>query len=388
MTIATSPDPSPDGPGDAASLSWSLCIPTLNRIDVLELALRCALAQTRKPAQVIVIDAGDQPRANRDRLAPLFHGQGISFIHEPANKRSSAVQRNQALSHVTSEITFFTDDDTLMFPDCAQTLMARYEADPDQRIAAIALVDVPQIPPAAQKALTAPDAARTPVLGVKKGGTAEQRDRLNRMNRTSGLWRWFSREVLMFSVENMFVPYDRHRKRPDVSGLPAGARPVEQIRHLPGYGMSVRSDIARRESFNPYLLAYCPCEDLDASYRWGRHGLCVVAPDARVRHHEVQASRIGRREATSLGISNNALFIHTNSDSPIRHRLAFAIYVARRLLGETLKDAATRRFTFPQARGVLDAIPSAIGIFRRPLSEAQDWYDDRQKRLLSRPRPS
>lgn len=73
-----------------------------------------------------------------------------------------------------------------------------------------------------------------------------------------------------------------------------------------------------------------------------------------------------------------------NSDSPKRHRAAFTIFVARRLLGETLKDLLARRLEFPQARGVIAAIPRSYGVFQRALPDAQAWYVDQQREFLSR----
>jgi GT2 family glycosyltransferase len=186
----------------------------------------------------------------------------------------------------------------------------------------------------------------------------------------------------MQTMERMFVPYDYRRHRPSNAMLPK-THDLVATRHLPGYGMAVRADVARAEPFNPFLLSYCSCEDLDASYRFGRHGVCAYAPDARLKHYEVEGSRVTRMQATSLGVSNVALFVHTNSDSPLRHCALFAVFVVRRLLGETLKDLLARRLKFPQAHGVLAAIPRSYGIFRRALPEAQKWYLDQQREFLA-----
>ncbi|MFZ3583547.1 glycosyltransferase family A protein [Loktanella sp. DJP18] len=370
---------------DGALPSWSLCIATINRLDSLEIAISCAVAQTCAPRQIIIVDAGDSPDMLRDRLMPYVVETDIALIVEKATEKSSAIQRNQAIAHVDSDIIVFTDDDAFMFPDSIETLLGYYIQDHQRLIAGAELVNVPDLPHAAAALLKRPSAKlQGTALAVKTGGPARTaRSGTERIMR-SRPWRWFSANVLMMARRNMFIAYDANRIRPTVTDLPSGYGDLAPVMLLPGYRMSVRTDIARCEPFNPNLLAYCPCEDLDASYRYGRHGVCIVARGARIHHREVQASRIGRMEATSLGISNVALFIRTNSDAPRRHRAQFAIFVVRRLIGEAFKDAMTRRFDFPQVRGVLTGIPRSISIFRRPLFEATNWYVAEQRRVLNR----
>lgn len=318
----------------------------------------------------------------------MFAGTGVEFILHPAVAKSSAVQRNQGLTSVAADIVVFMDDDSLLFPDCAEKFMAMFEKDREQTIAGLALRNVDNLPMVAQNLLRPASDSEEPasVIEQKKGGSTENRSLLKSLERF-WLWRLFRREILMQAMDRMFVPYDCHRYRPSDAVL-LEADDLVATRHLPGYGMAVRAHIARTEPFNPFLLAYCPCEDLDASYRYGRHGICAYAPDSHLKHYEVEGSRITRMQATSLGVSNIALFVHTNSDSPLRHRASFAIFVARRLLGEALKDLLARRLKFPQARGVLAAIPRSYGIFQRSLPESQKWYLEQQREFLKRGKAS
>lgn len=350
--------------------------------------MRCLLAQTRLPKQIIIVDASQDVEQHRSMLASMFAGTGVEFIIEPAVAKSSAVQRNQGLSSVTADIVLFMDDDSLLFPDCAEKFMAKFEKDREQMIAGLALCNVDNLPSVAQLLLKPVSTSKEPaaVIEQKKGGSTANTSMLHTLEKL-WLWRLFRREVLMQAMDRMFVPYDYRRHRPPSAVTPEIGDLVA-TRHLPGYGMAVRSHIARAEPFNPFLLAYCPCEDLDASYRYGRHGVCAYAPNAHLKHYEVEGSRITRMQATSLSISNIALFVHTNSDSPVRHRASFVIFVARKLLGETLKDLLARRFNFPQARGVVAAIPRSHGIFKRPLPEAQNWYLEQQREFLKQGKAS
>lgn len=370
-------------PSPQNQLSWSACIPTLNRFDILQINISCLLVQTRRPKQIIIVDAGDSPQQNREKLAPLFKDTGIEFILEAANAKSSAVQRNQALDLVKSEIVFFIDDDSLLFSDCAEIILAKYEADTCNQIAGIELHHVDLLPDKAQILLPKNENASDFQVAQKKGGSAQFKAKLQNLEKFA-VWKFFRRQILMQARDIMFIPYDHYRVRPSANPLPHQLNSLVKVQNIVGYGMSVRTEIARKEPFNPFLLAYCPFEDADASYRYGRYGFCLADRNARLMHYEVQASRVTRRQATSLGISNLALFIHTNSDAPLLHRILFSIYVIRRTFGEFLKDLLTRRFTFPQTIGVISAVPRSVGIFRRPLPDAQKWYHEQQKALLAR----
>jgi GT2 family glycosyltransferase len=370
---------------DASNLlSWTACIPTLNRLDVLQVNMQCLLAQTHPPKQVIIVDASQDAEQHRSTLMKMFTETRIEFIFESAMAKSTAVQRNQGLPLVTADIVLFMDDDALLFPNCAEEFMAIFEKDREEVIVGLALQDVDSIPPAAGRLLRPASTFEQTALIIeqKRGGTTANLSLIKYLEKHT-IWRLFRREILMQSMDRMFVPYDYYRHRKSDAVL-SKADDLIKTQYLPGYGMAVRAHVARAELFNPFLLAYCPCEDLDASYRFGRHGICAHAPNARLKHYEVEGSRITRSQATSLGVSNVAFFIHTNSDSPIRHRASFTVFVARRLLGEILKDLLARRLKFPQARGVAAAIPRSFGIFRRALPEAQKWYFEQQREFLNR----
>lgn len=377
----------------AEPLSWSHCIPTVDRVDILKIAISCSLAQIRPPKEIIVIDASENWLSHKSELTPMFEAKDVRLVIEPARVKSSAVQRNQALEHVSGDIILFTDDDSLLFPDFATEMLALYENDLDTEIAAVGGAHVQELPALAVEMLDANDrrddnarSGQSTKIVQKQTGSRSSPAITDFLERRFRLWPWIRREILMMSTERMFVPYDKGRPSAKHRASQATA-PSSHTGYitdfLPGFAMSARVNVARAEPFNAHLLAYCPLEDLDTSYRYGRHGLCVIALRARLNHFEIAASRITRQQASSLGISNMALFIHTHSNSPWRHRLAFGVYVARRLLGETIKDLGARRFNLPQAAGVLGAVPRSFGIFRRTRSEACKWYVSSQRKLLT-----
>ena len=88
------------------ALDWSVCIPTLNRVDVLELALKCILSQTHLPREVVVVDASDDWEGHRDRLAPLFDGTPIDFALLPAEE----THRRRVFQDVERDVVGDTGD--------------------------------------------------------------------------------------------------------------------------------------------------------------------------------------------------------------------------------------------------------------------------------------
>lgn len=337
-------------------LSWSHCIPTVDRFEVLKTAVACSLAQTVKPRDILIADASPYWKERGEELKAMAACAGVALRSVPARAKSSAVQRNQAGEMASGDILIFTDDDSFMFPDYAERTLAAY-ANP--AIVGVGGVEIDDLPPTAQESV----------------GGLERKEIGGPAGEPSGLARWVSRNVLMMTAEAMFVPYEE-RQAPAITIDPAEGW-VSHVQR--GFAMSTRREIFEKEPFNPHLLAYSPLEDLDASFRYGRHGETVILRTAKMHHFAAAASRVGRLAATSLGISNMALFIRM-SGQPAQSR--FWSYVARRLFAEIIKDGGSRRWEFPQARGVLSAIPVSRRMFSEDAASLPDWYRLAQQRTL------
>ncbi|MEO0931708.1 MAG: glycosyltransferase family A protein, partial [Pseudomonadota bacterium] len=121
-------------------LSWTLTICTYNRPHFLIETLRHAVAQTRCPAEIVVVDASDAWEEHKAKVEDTFSAdwQDIRLVYKPATVRSLTFQRNQALRLATSDIVFSLDDDIYLFPDAAQRVMDVYQADTRQEIAMVA----------------------------------------------------------------------------------------------------------------------------------------------------------------------------------------------------------------------------------------------------------
>lgn len=354
----------------STTLTWSLCISTLNRVEILSACVRLALRQQRPPGEVVIVDASEDWTANRDRIAAEIAAEAgadappLTYVR--AEARSLTRQRNQGIALCRSDVLFLIDDDSMMYPDCAAEAMAVYEADPELRIACVGLSPVP-VPPGR-------DAANV----ARKDGKTDAGARLER----NPVFRFIRRHLLMQAADLHFIAYDGPLR--DDRPLPGGLAPDQAAPTLliPGYLITARRSVAAAERFDPGLLAYCPGEDLDATYRFARHGRNVTARRARVYHHEAASGRIRRYRAIRLALMNQAYLLRKHSRRLPRHVALYGWRMVRRIPAEALKDALTRRWSFPQLRGALAAAAEAPIIFMHDRADLDRWYETRQRRVL------
>lgn len=372
--------PSPPSDLQDKALSWGLCVATLNRPDMLARCVTHAMSQTRLPSEIAVADASDAWETHRDHiaktLAALPGGKNVRLIYLGHPVKSSAVQRNAALREMSADVAFVIDDDSLMEPDCAKTIMTLYEADTESRVAGISGVNIVGDEATAQA--VAQGMALKDLSGIRMS-TA-----LQGIIRRSAVARWILKEILMQARDRIFVRYDDPSTHHGLETAQALALPDTQYTEfISGWGMTVRRRVALLEPFDDGLLAYCPTEDLDASYRWGRHGVCLVAENARINHIEVAAGRIKRRKVTALSLMNSAYLTRRNSKRPVRDAARFYGFAVRRVVAETLKDLIIGRFTLPQGRGAAWALARSPGVWRQDDAELQAWYADLQRKILA-----
>lgn len=354
--------------------SWSLCIPTLNRIDALEQTVRLALAQTVPPTDIVIVDVSADWTDHADRIRAICaEHPKTRLVYTTSEKRSGAVQRNIARTHATGDIVFFFDDDSFVFPDCAAEVLALYDGPNGDRIAGAFVSHTAEMP------IDPADGQ----IASKHADRAVAASRQARMTRNAAA-RFFRREIAMMALKHGIIPYDAADKGDEAAFAALGIPNAEFMPYIPGYGMTVRRTIAEREPFDPDLLAYCPAEDVDASYRFSRHGFNVRATRARLHHFEAAGGRLKRRQATALRIMNIGFMAQKNATQRGRVSAAYGIYVLRSLLAEFIKDALTRRFSMPQFRGALIAARHAPGMLLRRRETLAPWYVALQERILQR----
>jgi len=123
----------PSQNGMPTPLAYSLVIATFERPEELRTTLASVAAQTRPPAQVIVVDSSSD-----DRSFAVSQAAPLPVHYERARKPSAAVQRNQGAALVTTPLVAFLDDDVFVPPESFATICAAFDADAEEKIGGIA----------------------------------------------------------------------------------------------------------------------------------------------------------------------------------------------------------------------------------------------------------
>ncbi|WP_347268006.1 glycosyltransferase [Paracoccus sp. (in: a-proteobacteria)] len=356
-------------PASHAAGSWALCVATCDRGDILRDCVRHALASSLPPAEIVIVDASENWQDNRAAITALVSGQAACPLrYEPARRRSLTVQRNQAVALACADVLFMIDDDALLHPDTAARIMGFYRDDREGRLAAISCRNTNRE--------DWPQAAGTPkdfspAAALLDDGPGPSPRGINLA----------LRRLLMIEAEQRFVGYDPAERRwQGTAALPAG---LFRVRHIPGFALTLRRRVALAEPFDEGLVGSCIAEDLDASYRFGRHGLLAIAADAPIHHLEAAAGRGKRRINTALALLNVAYFIRRNSSRQGRDLCRYGWWYLRMALAELPKDLAGRRWHLPQLRGALLAGRHLPALLRQPAAALPGWYPEFQLRLIS-----
>jgi glycosyltransferase involved in cell wall biosynthesis len=133
-------------------------VPTLNRPDDLRRMLASLVAQTRRPDQVIVVDASEPPVRE---VAEGFPALQVDYVRE--FPPSLARQRNAGMARVRSDIALagYLDDDIVLEPRAVQSMLEFWEAaGPDVGGAAFNITNNPAPGGLAVKRLFGVDDAR------------------------------------------------------------------------------------------------------------------------------------------------------------------------------------------------------------------------------------
>lgn len=357
----------------AGGTTWALAIATYRREDVLPRCLRLAARQTRPPAEIVVVDGSPGWERTRERVLDELTPEHprIRFVYEPARVRSSAAQRNQATRAATADVVFLIDDDSLLYPDCAEEILRVYEADARGEVVGVCAQAVDRPPPDGP--------AAGPVGGASAGaGSVAPRavspiTRGNRLRRRVRRW---------LSADDRFVPYDpsfpRHPLPPEVKALRVGFP-----RLFPGFSMTWRRDVALREPFDERMRRYAAGEDSDMSYRASRHGALAKALDARLHHLEASGGRLPAYVTTALG-ALNPLFLHRahSTDLALSARRQREL-LRRRLAIELLKDLGSGDLALPRVRGIAFGLRRVDAILSAPADEVDELYAALQERVLT-----
>ncbi len=352
-----------------SELTWGLLIATKDRLDALKVCVELALTQTCPPVEVIVVDSSAGWKEHARIIGGIVADYpDIRFVYEKGAQPSLTVQRNQAIDHAQADIVFMIDDDSYMFPECAEHILQIYAADTQRAVGGIQ----------ATLSNQAPDGTSLRQERKKTGGGSQTE---NAGRPRSALKSWLTQKVFLMSKEEMFIPYGTPPAPRSVpSELEAlGVKPATLFH---GCRMTFRREVIARVKFSDLLRYYCPGEDLDASYRVFREALLLKSTQARLHHYNISTGRIDRYKTTILSALNQAVLLSLYADDSKRARQRYFRLMWRRVLAEFLKDGLSRRFSFPQLRGILATFVPARQVFDMPSEQLETWYLAKQEEIL------
>lgn len=366
MTPAITPGVTDTESTKVGHKTWALGIATYNRHDVLMQCLRLAVAQTRPPIEVIVVDASKDWDVTRDKvmaeLAP--NHPDIKWVYEPARRPSAAVQRNQASDLATADVVFLFDDDSFMYPTAAEEIMKLYDADSDDQVAGVAAALAAKPPPDAvdEKAVEEIEAARV-------APTVKNYSLFTRLVRG------------VLNADHMFVPYDED--------FPENPVP-ESLKHLhvgrrklmAGMTMTARRDWLVEHRFSEILADRGP-EDSDISYRLSRRGAVLTALDAKVFHVGSPSGRFSSYSREALGFLGPIVLHRQYSTDLARTRREQKKMLRGRAMVGLLKDLKNKEFDLPRFRGTRFAVKHMDKVLDMTPEEIEAWYPQFQQDVIA-----
>ena len=286
--------------------SASIVICTLNRPDDIQRCVTAITQQSRKPKQLIVVDAGELGEVE-NRLREGCVAAGIEFIY-CKDQPSTTKQRNRGAELVTSDIVFFLDDDSELDANYVETILNIYDEDSGRTIG-----------------------GATGVLSPNQRAT-------------SGIWRWYTRFFLLPEVRVDTGSRLKASNFPIYSTVLAETRDTEI---MPSTAVSFRTEVFRDFLFDVDLAGYVMAEDIDLSYRVSRNYRLLVVPDAVFRHSKSLVSRNSTREHEKRRVLFTQYFFQKNKGQVGWHHLAryWALFgMALRYLYFGIRDKDMQRF--------------------------------------------
>jgi glycosyltransferase involved in cell wall biosynthesis len=271
--------------------TFSIVIATRNRAAALALSLPLHLAQSRRPERILVVDSSDDKSANIALVKRLAATTDVDLEHQ-ASEPGTSKQRNIGLAQVTSDVTFFPDDDSLLYPEALARMMHIYDLDRHGRIGGVCAVE-----------------AATPPPGVLVGQTtAYQMRKSDRIRARIAPWRTKFEDK--FFPDPMKLVAKRLQQH-----LPAPEAWLENehavwVEWMTGFRMSFRTEVVKQVGFNEQLGRYALYEDIDAGLGVQASGYSLVATrDARIYHHKAPETRTNGRQMGVINILNRAYVV-------------------------------------------------------------------------------
>ncbi len=249
----------------------SVIIPTLDRVEDLRRALRSLERQTRRPAQILVIDQSEQPQTRellRD-LAKSFSDSGISLDYFHADEKSAAKARNVGTDRATGDILSYLDDDVELCEDYYEKIIGHLEDHPSWGGVSGSLIQEDMI------------------QGIKGA--------FRRL-----FWKLF------------LLNDGKGRMTPSGFGYPIYERALDRpmrVEMFHGCNMNFRREAVGDVRFDPWFTGYSFREDVDFCYQIAQKAELWMVPDARLHHHESKKNRLALERLKRMEI-NNCFYVY------------------------------------------------------------------------------
>jgi GT2 family glycosyltransferase len=311
-------------------LTLSVVICTKDRPQMLEACLRSLQRQTRRPDEILVVDASATPARDAvDHFAETMRCCRVALRSSPPGLPR---QRNLGARATTGSVVVYLDDDVVLDTGYLAAIARVYEDDRAGRIGGVGGAQVPD--PTPREGLLRRAACRLFLLDTYGRGVVKR----------SG--------------------------RPDHAFSPRSRMEVEV---LSGCNMAYRREVLESLTFDERLDGYALGEDLQFSYRVSRRWKLVLTPDAQLDHRHAGEGRPLRDDYQAMAVFNRYLFFREHVARGPVDWMAYAWSSAGELL------LLLRR---PGARGVRGALSGYRAAFRH-VSGRQ-----RAVRLRSEPVPA
>ncbi|MFW2541557.1 glycosyltransferase family 2 protein [Primorskyibacter sp. 2E107] len=349
-------------------LTFDVVIATRNRPDALALTIPLLLEQSRRPEQLIVIDSSDDHAPVAQVVAETTAGHSDVAVTVVHSEKGLTRQRNIGLTHVTADIVFLPDDDTLFFPGTSAAIMEVYERDTEGKVAAVN-----------------PAISLTPPDGALQGAAYEMSQAHVREARTVP-WRTQIGRLMPDINPRMVIGkalVDRAPALPWMEEIDA-----IHVEWMTGFRMTFRTAAIKAEGFEPVFGGYSLFEDTDASWAVTDHGCVVGARKGKVYHHRFPGGRADRYGLGAMGVANLAYLMakHVTDRKLTDAQRAEAIrktksYTRLRMLTAWVKSLRGDTGAAEDLRGMRAARPAIDRLFGAPREALAETYLDIKRSL-------
>jgi len=260
--------------------SVSVVLPTMNRAEDLAAFLPSLRAQTRRPDELVVVDAGEPVQA---LLEQGLEGSGIRLVYLRSEPGTS-LQRNLGIERASGEVLFFLDDDMVLRPDYVERSLACFDLPMDPPVGGVmgSQVNIPPDGPAKR--------AIYGLFGISHTAPGD--------------------------VPRLYVHGGMRFLAEPSRTVPIPAAATGRVAYLRA--------CFETERFAEFLPGYTFAEDVELAFRIARRWSLVHCPEARLEHHHSPAGRVGYGDRISRVMYARWYFFARHRPRDPRHLAALA----------------------------------------------------------------